>query len=88
LGEGRKWGQVYDALGSEPDPVSAIWISPYFVSEKNEEVKLVAIVRYATTISWRKASSIKAIYRLREPLVNELAFRKSLNDMRPGIVKL
>ena len=66
----------------------AIWCSPFFISEKKEEVMLVAIVRYATTISWRKAGSIKAIYRLREPLVNELAFRKSHNDMRPGIVRL
>jgi hypothetical protein len=66
----------------------SIWRSPIFLSEQNEKVRLVANVRYVAMISSKKTKSKKALYRLREPLVNELAFCKSRHETRPGIVAL
>lgn len=66
----------------------SIWRSPAFLSEVDEEVRLVANVRYVAMISPKKAKSRDALYRLREPLVNELAFHKSRQETRPGIVAL
>jgi len=66
----------------------SIWRSPAFLSEADEEVRLVANVRYVAMISPKKAKARNALYRLREPLVNELAFHKSRQETRPGIVAL
>lgn len=66
----------------------AIWRSPSFLSETEKEVCLVANVRYTTTVSWRKAKTRQAIYRLRDSLVSELAFCKAQHELRPGSVKL
>lgn len=65
-----------------------IWESPTFLSETNEEVRLVANVCFVAMISWKKAKSRHALYRFREQLVNELAFKKSRHESRPGIVSL
>ena len=66
----------------------SIWRSPAFLSEKDEEVRLVANVRYVAMLSSKKAKSRNALYRLRDALVNELAFHKSRHETRPGIVAL
>jgi hypothetical protein len=66
----------------------SLWESPVFRSEKNEAVRLVANVRYVSMVSVKKAQVRQAVYRLRDPLVNELAYFKSRHELRPGIVAL
>jgi hypothetical protein len=66
----------------------SLWVSPIFLSETKAEVRLVANVRYVSMISTKKAKSQAGLYRLREPLINELAFHKSRHESRPGIVSL
>lgn len=75
-------------LQDKPKPADSIWRSPAFLSEVDEEVRLVANVRYVAMISSKKAKSRNALYRLRDPLVNELAFHKSRQETRPGIFAL
>lgn len=66
----------------------SIWESPAFISEKNEEVKLVANVRYVILLSPDAASNCTSIYRLRDPLVNDLSFAKARHETRPGYIAL
>jgi len=66
----------------------SLWFSPAFFSDEKKEVRLIANVRYVSMISPRKAKSLAAAYRLREQLVNQLAFQRSSHEIRPGIVSL
>lgn len=66
----------------------AFWISPVFRSEDDREVRLIANVLYTATLTKRKAKKLAAAYRLRDQLINQLAFRRSQHAMRPGIVCL
>lgn len=67
---------------------AALWESPVFLSETGVEVRLVANVHFNMMSPPGKAKSVRAKYRLREPLVNELANFKSKYESRPGIVAL
>lgn len=66
----------------------AFWCSPTFLSETGREVRLISNVLYTSTLSHRKAKNKIAVYRLRDQLVNQLAFRRSQHAIRPGIVEL
>lgn len=68
-------------------PIS-LWESPPFVSESGVRVRLVANVQFVSTLSPKKARGIPALYRLREPWVNHLAFARTRHEGRPGIVAL
>lgn len=77
--------ETKDRKSGRPD---SVWESPIFLSETNVAVKLIANVRYVSMISSPKAKRRGAIYRLRDPIVNQLAFHRASQEIRPGIVAL
>jgi hypothetical protein len=66
----------------------AFWLSPTFLSEDDREVRLISNVLFTSTISQRKAKKLQVAYRMRDQLINQLAFRRSQHAIRPGIVAL
>lgn len=68
-------------------PIS-LWESPPFLSESGARVRLVANVQFVSTLSPPRAKNLPALYRLREPWVNELAYARARHESRPGIVAL